>query len=162
MRHEEAVVLSAYVDGELSGLELARVKAHLDACGACRAEADALLSTKRLLAGAPRRAMPPGLVASIEARLERPAPARFGWLKSFVSTPRYWAPAATVAAVALVVTTWVHVVQRDPDQYVPLEPLLAAHARYQAESLVPEDNLVAESYSTLTSTDAAPGDPDSE
>lgn len=161
MRHEEAVVLSAYVDGELGGEELSRVKAHLDGCGSCRAEAAALRATKRLLSGAPRRAMPPELVAAIEERLDR-ARSPFAWIRAFARTPRYWAPAAALATAALLVTTWVHVLQRDPDQYVPLEPLLAAHARYQAESLVPEDNLVAESYSTLTSTDAAPGDPDSE
>ena len=161
MRHEEAVLLSAFVDGELSGEELSRVNAHLEACASCREEALSLRATKRLLAGAPRRAMPPELVAAIEARLERPKPP-FAWLRGFTAAPRYWAPAAALAAAAVLMTVWTHVLARDPDQYVPLEPLLAAHARYQAESLVPEDNLVAESYSTLSSTDAAPGDQDSE
>lgn len=161
MRHEEAVLLSAFVDGELNGEELSRVNAHLEACASCREEVRSLRATKRLLAGAPRRAMPPELVAAIEARLDRPR-SSFAWLRGLSAAPRYWAPAGALAAAAVLMTVWTHVLDRDPDQYVPLEPLLAAHARYQAESLVPEDNLVAESYSTLSSTDAAPGDQDSE
>jgi anti-sigma factor RsiW len=39
-------VLSALVDGELTGAELDRANAHLAACGACRAEANALRRLK--------------------------------------------------------------------------------------------------------------------
>ncbi len=161
MKHEDAVLLSAWVDGELNAEEKTRVQRHLESCAACRAEVTELRAAKRLLASAPRRAMPPELVAAIEARLER-RPGPLAWLKSFAGAPRYWAPTAALASAAVLLSLWFHVLDRDPDQYVPLEPLLAAHARYQAESLVPEDNLVADSYSTLSSTDAAPGDQDSE
>jgi anti-sigma factor RsiW len=47
-------LLSALVDGELSGAELDRANAHLAACGACRVEANALRRLKddlRSLAG---------------------------------------------------------------------------------------------------------------
>jgi anti-sigma factor RsiW len=40
------VLLSALVDGELSGAELDRASAHLAACGACRVEAHALRRLK--------------------------------------------------------------------------------------------------------------------
>lgn len=42
-------LLSALVDGELSGAELDRVNAHVAACGVCRAEASALRRLKREL-----------------------------------------------------------------------------------------------------------------
>jgi anti-sigma factor RsiW len=146
MNHEEAALLSALVDNELSVEETGRAARHLEACAECRFELAQRRATKALLAGAPRRAMPPELVASIEARLEgRPRP--FPRLRRFASAPRVWAPAGALALAALAMSLWVHALDRDPDQYVPLEPLLAAHSRYAAESLVPEDNLVAASYS---------------
>lgn len=146
MNHIEASLLSALVDNELTVEETAGAARHLDSCADCRAELASLRRTKALLASAPRRAMPPQLVAAVEARLEgRRAP--FPRLRRFVALPRVWAPAGALALAALAMSMWVRVLDRDPDQYVPLEPLLAAHSRYTAESLVPEDNLVAASYS---------------
>ncbi|HVN42922.1 MAG TPA: zf-HC2 domain-containing protein, partial [Steroidobacteraceae bacterium] len=42
-------LLSALVDGELSGAELDRANAHVAACGACRVEANALRRLKHEL-----------------------------------------------------------------------------------------------------------------
>jgi anti-sigma factor RsiW len=42
-------LLSALVDGELSGTELDRANAHVAACGACRVEAHALRRLKHQL-----------------------------------------------------------------------------------------------------------------
>ncbi len=44
-------LLSALVDGELSGTELDRANAHVAACGACRVEANALRRLKHELRG---------------------------------------------------------------------------------------------------------------
>ena len=90
--------------------------------------------------------MPFDLVASLESSLGHP---RSPWavLHRFATAPKYWAPTAALAAAAALMVFWVNAVDRAPDQYVPLEPLLAAHSRYAAESLVPEDNLVASGYS---------------
>lgn len=44
-------LLSALVDGELSGAELDRANAHVAACGACRVEANALRRLKHELRG---------------------------------------------------------------------------------------------------------------
>lgn len=156
MNHEEGgLLLSALVDNELSPQERARIEGHLQACMECRSELASLRRAKALLAAAPRRAMPSELVAAIEARVEGRATS-WAWLRGFVSAPRLWAPAGALALAALLMTAWMSLLDRDPDQFVPLEPLLAAHARYTAESLVPEDNLVAASYSALSSTDASP------
>jgi anti-sigma factor RsiW len=156
MMHEEELLLSALIDNELDAQETARVSRHLESCAGCRDAAARLTHMKAVLKAAPRRAMPPDLVAAIEARLEaRPSlPARLGRL---VSAPRVWAPAGALALAALLMSLWVRTLDRDPDQYVPLEPLLAAHSRYAAESLVPEDSLVAASYSA---PDAGPTEQD--
>lgn len=44
---------SARLDGELAGLDLVRLEAHLDACNDCRAVANGLTATATLLRGAP-------------------------------------------------------------------------------------------------------------
>ncbi len=143
MNHEEAL-LSAYLDDELSVQEKARVDAHLGVCPDCRRELEGLGKAKKRLAGAGRRAMPPDLIADIESRLVKPWRAR--WFP-VLGRPQVLIPAGMLAAAGLIVGLWMGLTSREPDQYVPLEPLLAAHARYEAESLVPEDNMVADSYS---------------
>ena len=136
--HEESFLISAYIDGELSPEERSRVDAHLPHCAACRFDLESLKHTKASLAATPRRAMPPELVAAIEARSRAP------WSLPSWRSPWVWASAFAAAVVAL----WVGVSSREPDQYVPLEPLLAAHSRYTAESLVPQGTLVASNYTS--------------
>ena len=147
MNHEEALLLSAFADGELTAAERSRVESHLPGCQQCRLALVEIRQTKALLATAVRRAMPPDLVAAIEARLEGSS-GPYAALRRLAAVPRFWAPAGALAMAALLMSLWVRVIDRDPDQYVPLEPLLAAHSRYAAESLVPEDSLVAATYST--------------
>lgn len=158
MMHEEEPLLSALLDNELTASETSRVTRHLEACADCRQELAHLRHMKAVLAAAPRRAMPPELVAAVEARLERGA-GPFSALRRLASAPVFWAPAGALAMAALLMSLWVRALDRDPDQYVPLEPLLAAHSRYAAESLVPEDSLVAATYSA---PDAGNTDSDSE
>lgn len=142
MTHKEELSLSAYLDGELGEQERRDVEAHLAACPACERELASLRFAKAALARAPRRAMPPELIASIEARVE----SRWSWLTD-LAKPVVLVPAGVLAAAALVVSVWLNVSRSDPDQYVPLAPLLAAHSRYTAEGLVPSNNLVAGAYS---------------
>lgn len=110
---------------------------------------------RRLLKSAPRRAMPADLAAAIEAKLSRRAP--WAFLRLPLPT-RVWAPAGALALATLAIGVWFRTLDRDPDQYVPLEPLLAAHSRYTAESLLPEDNLVAASYTAYSAADAQDAD----
>ncbi len=158
--HDEGQLLSAYLDGELSADENARVKVHLDGCPGCRVDLEGLRHAKHLLAAAPRRAMPPELIADLNERLEAPtlADRLFAWRRS----PRVMVPAGAFAALALAAASWFVWQSREPDQFVPLEPLLAAHSRYEAESLVPQGSLVASSYaSNLTAFYADGQDQDS-
>jgi hypothetical protein len=71
--------------------------------------------------------------------------------------PAFWVPVGAVAAAMLTVGLWMNQA-RSADE-LPLEPLLAAHARYSAESLVPEEHLVASAYSDqLTALDSDASD----
>jgi hypothetical protein len=58
-------MISAYIDGELRGIETMRVRTHLRSCGICRSEYDAVLAAKRAVSG-----MPPHVPGTeFEARL---------------------------------------------------------------------------------------------
>jgi len=143
--HGEGELISAYLDGELSGEEAAAVQAHVSSCPACREDMDSLHAAKSLLARAPRRAMPPELVAELERRLARPL-----WreLLDRLNPPlRVLVPAGALAAAALVAVVWSGLCRAAPDRSIPIEPLLAAHSRYTAEALVPASELVASNYS---------------
>ena len=143
--HEDNVLLSAFIDGELSREEGARVDAHLSGCSLCREEVESLRTMKTVLADAPRRAMPPELISAIEDRAVRPS-----WLAvppRFLNAPGIFAPAGALAALALVASLWLGFKRESPEQYIPLEPLMTAHARYTAETLVPQGSLVSSTYS---------------
>ena len=156
MNHDESFLLSAYLDGELSPAEEFQVTQHLPHCASCAAELESLRWTKKVLAAAPRRAMPADLISDIEARLSNPW--RGLWLPK-LNQPRLFIPAGMLAATGLIVSLWLGFANKDADQFVPLEPLLAAHARYQAEGLVPEENMVAANYSyNLANADGADQD----
>lgn len=138
--HEENIWLSSYLDEQLDAAERGRIDKHLADCPSCREELACLRHFKQVLAGAPRRAMPPELISAIEDGLRRP------WW-SVRTAPRYFVPAGALAALALAAGLWLGVKRESPDQSIPLEPLLTAHARYTAESLVPQGSLVSSTYS---------------
>ena len=152
--HIDGAEISAFLDGALAAPEGARVDAHLAACGACRHEFESLRHIKLVLSSAPRKNMPAELALALERRLVTGSPR---WRT--IMKPAFWVPFGAVAAAALTVGVWMN--QARAADELPLEPLLAAHARYSAEALVPEDHLVASAYSdqlTLLDADA----PDSE
>jgi anti-sigma factor RsiW len=149
--HIEGADISAFLDGALAAPERARADAHLAACASCRAELDAQRHLKLVLSTAPRKTLPADLALSLERRFVDSAP----WWK-VVARPALWIPAGAVAAAALAIGLWVNKAKTADE--LPLEPLLAAHERYSAEALVPEDNLVAANYSdqaTSSYADAA-------
>jgi anti-sigma factor RsiW len=140
MNHIEGEEISAFLDGALSGEARVRVDAHLGACAACRRELDALRHMKLVLSSAPRKTLPADLALSLERRFVTGA----RWWTA-LAKPALWIPAGAVAAAALTVGLWMN--RASAADELPFEPLLAAHERYSAESLVPEDNLVAANYS---------------
>jgi len=142
--HEEAGWLSALIDGELTGEERTRLEAHLTDCAPCRAELEALRKVKARLMAAPRRAMPPGLIADLEAGAGRASRPR-SWMGAFphARAPR-WVPATAFLAV-LAVGIWFGYFRRREAE-LPIEVLAAAHSRYSAEGLIPGD-VVASNFS---------------
>lgn len=137
-QHIANAEISAFLDGALAASERARVDAHLSACPDCRREADSLRHLKRVLSSAPRRTMPADLALALERRLGRAEPR---W--SALVSRSLWIPAGAVAAAALAVGLWMS--RSTKADELPLEPLLAAHARYSAETLVPAEHLIASS-----------------
>lgn len=138
--HIDGTEISAFLDGALAVEDRARVDSHLVSCAACRRELESLRHFKLVLSTAPRRTMPAELALSLERRFVAGTP----WWKT-AAKPAFWIPAGATAAAALAVGMWMHAA-RTADE-LPLEPLLTAHARYSAEALVPEENLVASAYS---------------
>ena len=150
--HVDGAEISAFLDGALTAPAGARVDAHLSACAGCRHEFESLRHMKLVLSSAPRKNMPAELALELERRLATSSPR---WRTIF--QPSFWVPVGAVAAAALTVGVWMS--RASAADELPLEPLLAAHARYSAESLVPEDHLVASAYSDqLTSLDSDASD----
>lgn len=143
--HIDGTGISAFLDGALSAPERARADAHLSACSACRHELQSLRHMKLVLSSAPRKNMPAELALALQARLVKGAPL---WKSLF--KPAFWIPVGAVAAAALTVGLWIN--RASAADELPLEPLLAAHTRYSAEALVPQENLVASSYSDQMNT----------
>lgn len=147
-QHIEGPEISAFLDGALSSEDRVRVDAHVSSCPSCRRELDSLRHMKLVLQAAPRKNLP----ADLALRLERTFVHSSPWWAA-LRRPALWVPAGTLAAAALLAGFWMR--SAKPADEIPLEALLEAHARYSAETLVPEDNLVASNYSDqLPSLDA--------
>jgi len=116
----------------------------MSSCADCRAEVDSLRHMKLALSSAPRRAMPADLALALERRF-----VSGGRWYAPLTRATIWAPAGALAVAAMAVSLWLRSAATLDE--IPLEPLLAAHARYSAEALVPEDNLVASNYSDQVS-----------
>jgi hypothetical protein len=122
--------------GVLEGRERQETRAHLEACGSCRAEHDALRAVVLAMEGDPLREAEPGvplafLVAWVEREVERSvAP---------VARPRRWLVALPAAAAILAAAALV------PRLVAPLRPAPAAARAAippsDASSLVTEDAL---------------------
>ncbi len=63
-------LLSAYIDGELTGVEMLEIRRHLDACRSCNLQYESLRYTKQLLSHLAYAEPRPGLDKRICARLE--------------------------------------------------------------------------------------------
>ena len=136
MQHKEWELLSAFLDGELAASERAEVAAHLAICAGCAQEFNALAVMEKSAASAPRHVMPPALLARLEVKFSRPT-----WterLYQLLPAPRISIPVGAAATLAVALSFWM--VNPEQDQ-IPLESLLAAHARYSAEGLLPQENL---------------------
>lgn len=103
------------------------------------------LQLKARLAAAPRRLLPADLAAAILAAVEPQA--GLPWWRAFLAEPSVWLPAGALAAAAAWLLLFGPGLEADAEP-LPLEPLMASHARYVAENLVPAGDLLAAEYSS--------------
>ncbi len=85
-------LLSAYLDGELTGPEEAKVADHLPGCATCRSELEDVHQARMAVRSMPIAEVPSGLVPELEVAEVIP----------LVRRPLAWAAAAAAALVVLV------------------------------------------------------------
>ena len=93
--------LSAYLDGDLAGEDLARTEAHLAACAACRAELDSLRRLVRRARALDDRLPEKDLWAGIAARIATPGTADVVPLEPRRRRFAFTVPQLAAAALAL-------------------------------------------------------------
>lgn len=106
--HEPTEVLSAYLDGEVTGSERARIESHLRTCEECSSRKEALQGVMNAVASLPEIIPTPD-----EARTIRLAV--IGRLSKFPRFWRMWVAAAGVAAVLVGISS-VTVLTRGPGE----------------------------------------------
>jgi anti-sigma factor RsiW len=98
--HNVAPLLSAYVDHELTGSEMAMVTDHLETCTRCRFEVDRLFAVKSSVARLQSLAPPDGMESRLQrAVFTRPVIGRATW--AFVGVLTATSIAAAFLAVRL-------------------------------------------------------------
>jgi anti-sigma factor RsiW len=144
--------LTAYVDGELSAVEAARVRGHLTSCADCRSTETLLRRTVSELSTLPAFEPSPGLRRRVLAEVEslpRPWPERVrAWFRPGVVAP---AGMALAAAAVLVVVLGQRSTMGGGEQGTALA--VAEHyellADYEVVGLSPEDLDVVEHLDQL-------------
>ena len=92
----------------------------------------------------PHRAAPPALLLRLKREYATtPWRAR---IKSWFAWPVIWKPASVALASVAVVGLWFNHSRVAEDDVIDMRPLVAAHSRYQAESLVPDGDLVGSNF----------------
>ncbi|MEW6511698.1 MAG: zf-HC2 domain-containing protein [Bacteroidota bacterium] len=143
MTHEEAQMhSSAYVDGEVSGLDAAAMFGHLAECGTCRTFMSRVLAMRSTLLSAPPIPVPPALdrrVLSLRLPQTRSTPVR-RLLASRIQIPL--AAAAAIAVTLLTITLfsvslWLSAPPQQPQKqetvYIMSLPAIEVHAPQPAD-----------------------------
>jgi len=130
-------LLSGYLDGELTGDEDVRVRAHLDDCTQCRHELNEVTKARNLVRSLPLLDAPPGLIPGAATD----SPARSWW-----AAPR-WAGAMS-AAVVVVLAAGAFFVLRSDDS--PQEVSAMATVPVQLDGVT---DAIPEGDPTLTEQD---------
>jgi anti-sigma factor RsiW len=150
-------LLSAYIDGEVTADEFNRVNSLLSTSVEARQTLERLNATKTALASAPRLTAPPDLLATL---LAHPAVARRqakkSWWSGLTPTFRPWVLASSAGFAATVLAVWAVVNAPWAPATLPLDPLVAAHARSVGnEPSLHSTLLAASSYSSTLAADYA-------
>jgi anti-sigma factor RsiW len=115
-------LLSAYMDGELTGEDQLRIREHLDHCHSCCEEHNSLLATKRLISSMTVRQARPemeqlilNVLAEEESQRVRRSPILAWWLTLPLNRRLQFASLFALGAIALAVTRITPVLLAPPD-----------------------------------------------
>lgn len=139
---QDSELLSAYLDGEVNSAELNRVNTLLRN-SFWQDELSRLERSKEITGMAPQVAAPVDLVEELKRKYARPSPK-----PRILSFPPAWTTIGSLAAAALLIAVW-FTNRSAGAATLPLESLLAAHARYHSESAVHLGPVVAARYSAF-------------
>jgi len=92
----------------------------------------------------PIHSAPPALLHSLKQQFVGPT-----WKERFLSLftgPAMWRPISAVAVAALVAGAWITHWKMSENDLLDVQPLVAAHARYQSESMVPSGDLAGSGF----------------
>lgn len=134
-------LISAYMDGELTGVEMLQIRRHLDDCPACTSQYESLRSTKQLLSRLPYPEPRPGLAQALCARLdsiEIPAYQKL-WHRIAVYGRQRMSPvpASCVALGAVLIFLMLHAVKGPDIVALHRPPIYAGAIRLPATALIP-------------------------
>jgi hypothetical protein len=125
--HLSVDLLSAYLDGQVTAAERARIEEHLPTCPACQRELNSLRQTVTLLHAMPRVPLPRAFILSeVQVGIHRPV-SRLAWHRGALSG---LAAVTAIALVAIVAITLLRQPTRNPSEtiarVVPAAPAPAA------------------------------------
>ena len=136
-------LLSAYLDAELTGVEMLEIRAHTDACASCRAEIESLRATKRLLSSLRSRVPRQEFEALLCSEAERASHPLYrfqsswllAWREGVVVFPRS-RPLAATAALSLAGLLLATASLETPRERAPRAALSEMTAAYPASAFV--------------------------
>ncbi len=96
------------------------------------------------LSRVPYRSAPPALLHALREKFA-PTPTDSHWQRWF-AWPVLWKPVGALALGALLAGAWIARWKVSEAELIDMEPLAAAHSRYQAETLVPAADMAGSNF----------------
>ena len=69
-------------------------------------------------------------------------------IRAWFVWPTLWKPVGALTVAAVIAAAWMSHTRNKLDDYIDMQPLVAAHSRYQAETLVPDGDMAATNFDT--------------
>jgi hypothetical protein len=143
--HIEGALLTAYADSNLTIQETHQVETHLSVCEACKIELAGLRDIKQRLGNMSRLHAPTELLDRLKEIYLTPS--LWERIREFFHFTPTWKPASAFALLALLLGLWFVRNRNGEDEVLNIEPLVAAHCRYEAENLVPTGDMMNSDFS---------------
>lgn len=137
--------IALYLDGPLNEQDKARIERHLSSCAECREELESMKSLKLRMTRLPQRTAPAALMRDLKKTYG--AASWLDTVRNWFTWHNAWKPIGALALTALMAGVWVNRWKSSEEEFIDMDPLVTAHARYQAESLVPSSDMASCGYS---------------